>query len=200
MIPYIPNLKVGVQRTTIYLFLVSLTLLASCNRSSNELKTLQQQVWKNPKDAGAYMLLGNGYARNERYSEAADAYKSALAINPKLEEAYHALGAVAFNQKNYTESLKYFQKHLEHAPKDSLTLYDVGNAYMQLKQFDKAAKSYSEAIDNSETFTEAHYNLAICYLNTGQRAEAQAIYEWLLKKNNYLAVSLQKHFKKDTIR
>ncbi len=199
MIQSIPHSKVGIQRLLIYFFLASLTLLASCNRPSNELKTLQQQVWKNPKDAGAYMLLGQGYARNERYNEAAEAYKSALSINPKLDEAYHALGAIAFNQKNYAESLKYFQKHLESAPKDSLTLYDIGNAYMQLKEFDKAAKSYSESIDNSESFTEAHYNLAICYLNTGQRAEAQAIYEWLLKKNNYLAVSLQKHFKKEKI-
>ena len=182
------------------ILLGSVPLLTSCNRSANELKALQQQVWKNPKDATGYMLLGQGYARSERYSEAKEAYKNALAINPKLDEANHALGAIAFNQKNYAESLQYFQKHLEHAPKDSLTLYDIGNAYMQLKEFDKAAKSYSEAIDNSESFTEAHYNLAICYLNTGQRAEAQAIYEWLLKKNNYLAVSLQKHFKKDQIR
>jgi len=200
MIKSLPHSRVGIQRIPLLLLLASLTLLASCSSSPSDLKTLQQQVWKNSKDAGAYMLLGNGYARSERYSEAAEAYKSALAINPKLDEANHALGAVAFNQKNYTESLKYFQKHLEHAPKDSLTLYDIGNAYMQLKEFDKAAKSYSEAIDNSESFTEAHYNLAICYLNTGQRAEAQSIYEWLLKKNNYLAVSLQKHFKKDTIR
>ncbi|MEI7708353.1 MAG: tetratricopeptide repeat protein [Chlorobium sp.] len=195
-----PNLKVSIQRMTLCFFLVAMTLLVSCNRPGNELKTLQQQVWKNPKDATGYMLLGQGYARSERYSEAKEAYKSALAINPKLDEAYHALGAIAFNQKNYAESLKYFQKHLEHAPKDSLTLYDIGNAYMQLKEFDNAAKSYSESIDNSESFTEAHYNLAICYLNTGHRAEAQAIYEWLLKKNNYLAVSLQKHFKKDQIR
>ena len=195
-----PNLKVSIQRMTLCFFLVAMTLLVSCNRPGNELKTLQQQVWKSPKDAGGYMQLGHAYARSERYSEAKEAYKSALAINPKLDEAYHALGAIAFNQKNYAESLKYFQKHLEHAPKDSLTLYDIGNAYMQLKEFDKAAKSYSEAIDNSESFTEAHYNLAICYLNTGQRADAQAIYEWLLKKNNYLAVSLQKHFKKDQIR
>lgn len=199
MIPYIPHSIVGIQRLLLCFFLASLTLLASCSRPSNELKTLQQQVWKNPKDAGAYMLLGNGYARNERYTEATEAYKNALAINPKLDEAYHALGAIAFNQKNYAQSLTYFQKHLEHAPKDSLILYDVGNAYMQLKQYEKAAKSYSDAIDNSESFTEAHYNLAICYLNTGQRAEAQAIYEWLLKKNNYLAVSLQKHFKKEKI-
>jgi tetratricopeptide (TPR) repeat protein len=197
---YIPHSKSGIQRLLVCFLLGTLPLLASCNRSGNELKSLQQQVWKNPKDAGGYILLGQGYARSERYSEAKEAYKNALAINPKLDDAYHALGAIAFNQKNYAESLKYFQKHLEHAPKDSLTLYDIGNAYMQLKEFDKAAKSYSQSIDNSESFTEAHYNLAICYLNTGQRAEAQVIYEWLLKKNNYLALSLQKHFKKEQIR
>jgi len=198
MINYISPSRIRIQRRLLaFVLLANLTLLTSCNRSPNDLKALQQKVWKNPKDAGAYMLLANEYARNERYSEAKEAYKNALAIDPKLDEAYHALGAVAFNQKNYAESLKYFQKHLEHAPKDSLTLYDVGNAYMQLKQFDKAAQSYSESIDNSESFTEAHYNLAICYLKTGQRTEAQAIYEWLLKKNNYLATSLQKHFKKE---
>ena len=200
MINSLPHLRAGIQRMPRIVLLVSITLLASCSRSPSDLQVLQQKVWKNPKDATGYMLLGQGYARSERYSEAKEAYKSALAINPKLDEAYHALGAIAFNQKNYAESLKYFQKHLEHAPKDSLTLYDIGNAYMQLKEFDKAAKSYSQSIDNSESFTEAHYNLAICYLNTGQRAEAQVIYEWLLKKNNYLALSLQKHFKKEQIR
>ncbi len=196
----LPFSRVGIQRLSVLVLLASLTMLVSCSRSSNELKSLQQQVWKNPKDASAYMLLANGYARSERYAEAEDAYKNALAINPKLDEAYHALGAVAFNQKKYVEALKYFQKHLEHSPKDSLSLYDVGNAYMQLKQFDKAAKSYSESIDNSESFTEAHYNLAICYLHTGQKVEAQAIYEWLLKKNNYIATSLQKHFKNEKVK
>lgn len=197
MINSLPHLRAGIQRMPRIVLLVSITLLASCSRSPSDLQVLQQKVWKNPKDAEAYMRLGNAYARSERYREAAEAYRNALVINPELEEINHALGAVAFNQKNYAESLKYFQKHLEHSPKDSLTLYDVGNAYMQLKQFEKAATSYSEAIDNSESFTAAHYNLAICYLNTGQRADAQAIYEWLLKKNNYLAVSLQKHFKKN---
>ena len=68
---------------------------------------------------------------------------------------------------------------------------------MQLKQFDKAAEYYNEAIDNSESFVDAHYNLAVCYNETGRKAEAEAIYKWLLDKNNYLAVSLQKHFKNE---
>jgi tetratricopeptide (TPR) repeat protein len=179
------------------MLLAGLTMLTSCNRKENEINSLQQQVWKSPQNAKGYMLLGNAYARSKRYTEATAAYKSALAINPEFDDALHALGAVAFNQQHYPEALIYFQKHLERSPKDSLRLYDLGNVSMQLGQFDKAAKLYSEAIENSDAFTDAHYNLAVCYVHTGRMAEAQAIYEWLLVKNNYLALSLQKHLKKE---
>lgn len=179
------------------ILLAGMSILTSCNRTENDINSLQQQVWKNPRNARAYMLLGNACARARRYSEASAAYKSALAINPELDDAFHALAAVAFNQKNYGEAEKYFQQHLEHSPKDSLRLYDLGNAQMQLRQFDKAAKSYSEAIENSDSFTDAHYNLAVCYIRTGRKAEAEVIYKWLLVKNNYLAISLQKHLKNE---
>ena len=61
-------------------------MLTSCNRTENEINSLQQQVWKNPRNASAYMRLGNACARARRYSEASAAYKSALAINPELDE------------------------------------------------------------------------------------------------------------------
>ena len=192
----LPHQKTGIQRFLALMLLLVLTILVSCKKP-DEINALQQQVWKEPQNAGAYLRLGNAYAQSQRFSEAAEAYKSALGIDPTLDDAYHALGAVAFNQKNYPEALKYFQRGLERSPKDSLRLYDIGNVYMQLNEFDKAAKFYSEAIDNSDSFTEAHYNLAICYIRTGRRAEVQAIYEWLLKKNNYLAFSLKKHLDKE---
>ncbi len=182
------------------MLLTGLSLLSSCSRTPDEINNLQQEVWKNPKSVEAYMHLGNAYARAQRYKEATEAYKSALAINPDLDEAVHALGAVSFHEKNYAGAVTYFQKHLEHAPKDSLRLYDLGNAYMQLQQYTKAAEAYNGAIENSELFVEAHYNLAICYIHTGRKAEAEAIYKWLLVKNNYLAVSLQNHLKKENSR
>jgi tetratricopeptide (TPR) repeat protein len=197
MNPSRPHTRAGRQCLFVLILLAGMTMLTSCNRTENEINSLQQQVWKNPRNASAYMRLGNACARARRYSEASAAYKSALAINPELDDAFHALAAVAFNQKNYGEAEKYFQQHLEHSPKDSLRLYDLGNAQMQLRQFDKAAKSYSEAIENSDSFTDAHYNLAVCYIRTGRRADAEAIYKWLLVKNNYLAISLQKHLKNE---
>ena len=197
MNPSRPHTRAGRKRLFVLILLAGMTTLTSCNRTENDINSLQQQVWKSPQNASGYMLLGNAYARARRYSEASAAYKSALAINSKLDEAFHALGAVAFNQKNFSEAEKYFQQHLERSPKDSLRLYDLGNAQMQLGQFDKASKSYSDAIENSDSFTDAHYNLAVCYVRTGRRAEAEVIYKWLLVKNNYLALSLQKHLKNE---
>ena len=192
-----PHSRTGRQCLIVLTLLAAVTTLTSCNRSESDINSLQQQVWKNPRSANGYLNLGNACAGARRYSEATAAYKNALAINPELDEALHALGAVAFNQKNFREAERYFQQHLERAPKDSLRLYDLGNAQMQLKQFDKAAKSYSEAIENSDAFTDAHYNLGVCYVRTGRRGEAEAIYKWLLVKNNYLALSLQKHLKNE---
>ncbi|TLU87791.1 MAG: tetratricopeptide repeat protein [Chlorobium sp.] len=189
----IPHSKTGWHSFIALILIIGLGLLSSCNSKPDEINSLQQQVWKTPQDARAYMKLGNAYANSKRFPEASQAFNSALAINPELDDARHALGAVAFNQKNYTEALKFFQQNLDRSPKDSLRLYDLGNVYMQLKQFDKAANLYNAAIDNSESFIEAHYNLAVCYSHTGRKSDAEAIYKWLLDKNNYLAVSLQKH-------
>ncbi|MEI6846946.1 MAG: tetratricopeptide repeat protein [Chlorobiaceae bacterium] len=193
----LPRSKPGITCLIAFMLLAGLIILTSCSSKSGEISQLQQEVWTRPQNAESFMRLGNALARDQRYNEATEAFKNALAINPKLDMAYRALGAIAFNQNNYNSALFYFQKYLERAPKDPVRLYDVGNAYMKLKQYDKAIKAYSDAVDKSESFAEAHYNLAICYINTGRRAEAEAIYEWLLVKNNYLAFSLQRHLNKE---
>ncbi len=179
------------------LLLAFLFMLSSCSKKSDDINLLRELAWKNPKDAALQVRLGNAYVHDKRFVEADEAYRNALAINPDMDDASHALGALAFNRKNYQEALVFFTKHLEHAPKDSLRLYDVGNVYMQLNQLDKAAGFYRASIDNSTAFVEAHYNLAVCCARTGKLAEAQAIYRWLLLKNNYLAVSLQRHLNKE---
>ncbi len=189
------SLRVGMASLCLMLTFAGSALLSSCKQ--NEVEQLQQETWKNPQDARVYMQLGSAYARDQRYSEASESFAKALTINPKLDDAYHALGAVAFNQKKYSEAIPYFQQHLDRAPQDSLRLYNLGNAYMQLKQFDKAAKLYDAAIENSESFIDAHYNLAVCSIETGHIKEAEAIYKWLLDKNNYLAVSLKKRLDKE---
>uniref|UniRef100_Q3APX2 TPR repeat n=1 Tax=Chlorobium chlorochromatii (strain CaD3) TaxID=340177 RepID=Q3APX2_CHLCH len=184
-----------IKKGALLLCIFAATTLTAC--SNNELEKLQQEAWKNPNDAALTLQLGYKYAQEGRYMEANESFQKVLALDPKRDEALQALGATAFRQKQYSQAISYFQQHLERAPADSARLYNLGNAYMQLKQYDKATELYNKAIDNSTAFIDAHYNLAVCYAKTGRRNEAQAIYEWLLTKNNYLATSLQKHLDKE---
>ncbi|MBO8092853.1 MAG: tetratricopeptide repeat protein [Prosthecochloris sp.] len=173
---------------------LSLSLLAGCDSASNRINELQQQVWQEPDNPEAYIRLANAQAHQQRYDEAVGSYEKALQLDPDSgERVYPALGAVAFNRKEFTEALEFFRKSLEFSPRDSLRLYDIGNVYLQLEQYDSAIVAYQKAIQNSLAFEEANYNLAIAYIRNGQREKAVDIYSWLQEKNNYLAVSLERH-------
>ena len=177
---------------------LAVLVTAGCDSASKELNELQQAVWRSPEDPQAYIRLGNAYARQKQYDKAVDSYEKALALNPRSGmTVYPALGAAYFNRKQYEQALGYFRKSLEFSPDDSLRHYDIGNVYLQLDKYDLAIEAYLEAIANSTAFEEAYYNLAICYIRTGQRAKAREIYAWLQDKNNYLAVSLERHLEKE---
>ena len=186
-------------RITVILFSsLAVLVTAGCDSASKELNELQQAVWRSPEDPQAYIRLGNAYARQKQYDKAVDSYEKALALNPRSGmTVYPALGAAYFNRKQYEQALGYFRKSLEFSPDDSLRHYDIGNVYLQLDKYDLAIEAYLEAIANSTVFEEAYYNLAICYIRTGQRAKAREIYAWLQDKNNYLAVSLERHLEKE---
>jgi len=175
------------------LILLCFSGLAACGNKSDHIRELQQQVWQNPDDAEAYLRLGKGYARLQRFDEAVEAYRRAIALEPGLDEAYSALGASLFNQKKFAEALPYIKKRVETAPDDSLRHFDLGNVYMNLKQYDNAVLSYRQAIDNSYSFDEAYYNLAVALARAGKSEDAWKIHTLLQQKNNYLAVSLERH-------
>ncbi|MBM3163618.1 MAG: tetratricopeptide repeat protein [Chlorobi bacterium] len=191
----------AVRLFSVLLLLAGLAVYSSCSEPvSKEISDLQQLAWKNSGDAEAWFRLGNAYARNQQYRNAQDAYREALEVDPGLDKALQALGATYFNQRDYPEALVYFTRYQKLAPDDSLRNYDLGNVFLQMQQYDRAIAAYRTAIVNSISFEEAYYNLGVCYLRTGRTAEAEEIYEFLVRKNNYLAVSLKNHFNRKEAR
>jgi tetratricopeptide (TPR) repeat protein len=173
--------------------ILTLAGLSACQNNETRIRDLQQTVWKNPENARAYLNLGKEYSHQQRYPQAIEAYKRAIAIEPGLDEAYSAMGAAYFNQKNFEAALPWMQKRVSMAPDDSLRHFDLGNVYFQMKRYDDAIAAYRQAIDNSYSFDEAWYTIAICHIRAGRMDEARKIHSLLQKKNNYLAVALERH-------
>src|SRR5690348_1765150 len=57
---------------------------------------------KNPTDAAAYASLGVVLSKEQRYSEATQAYRKALSLNPKLPIQLN-LGLAEFKQGHFSE-------------------------------------------------------------------------------------------------
>ncbi|NTV02953.1 MAG: tetratricopeptide repeat protein [Chlorobiaceae bacterium] len=175
------------------LAIICIAGLSACQNKDTRIRELQQTVWKSPEDARAYLNLGKEYSRQQKFAEAITAYQRAIALEPGLDEAYSAMGAAYFNQKNYPAALPWMKKRVQMAPDDSLRHFDLGNVYFQLQRYDDAIAAYRQAIDNSYSFDEAWYTMAICHIRAGRMDEARKIHAWLQKKNNYLAVALERH-------
>jgi tetratricopeptide (TPR) repeat protein len=179
------------------LILFCLAGLSACHNKESRIKELQQEVWQHPEDARGYLNLGKEYSRQQKYDDAISSYRRAIELEPGLDEAYSALGAAYFYKKEYNAALPWMQKRVAIAPDDSLRHCDLANVYFQLKRYDDAIASYQKAIDNSYAFHEAWYSMGICYIKMGKIDEARKILKWLQNKNNYLAVSLERHLKED---
>src|SRR6185369_16481352 len=66
---------------------------------------------KNPGDAAAFASLGVVLSKEQKYNEAAQAYKKALALNPKLPIQLN-LGLAEFKQGHFADAITPFNKVL----------------------------------------------------------------------------------------
>ena len=76
-----------------------------CPRATRKIAR-SRPAWKavtehNPADAAAFASLGVVLSRQQKYSEAASAYRKALALNPKLPGVELNLGLAEFKQGHF---------------------------------------------------------------------------------------------------
>ena len=70
---------------------------------------------------------------------------------------------------------------------------NLADAYMSLEKYDKAETYYKAAMGNKDIYWTAYYKLATCYVYQSKWADAQTVYETLLKRdseNNSVKASL----------
>ena len=70
-------------------------------RLDEAVKVWQVVVGRNPRDARALASLGVDYSKEQRYPEAASAYRKALALDPKLPGIQLNLGLAEFKQGTF---------------------------------------------------------------------------------------------------
>jgi predicted Zn-dependent protease len=93
----------------------------------------------------AYAIRGNAMYRLERYPEAAEAMKKAIALSPKPSDSWiQILMASYTDAENYTEAAKMGEEMLAKDPNNKKIMLQLASIYMQNKSGDKGAQKQSD--------------------------------------------------------
>jgi tetratricopeptide (TPR) repeat protein len=91
-----------------------------------KVQSLQTIIKSDPRNAGAYVQLGNAYFDAERYSDAIKWYQEGVKLDPKNPDASTDLGVSYYYSGRTDDALKQFENSLTLNPKHAKTLFNKG--------------------------------------------------------------------------
>jgi membrane associated rhomboid family serine protease/Flp pilus assembly protein TadD len=83
----------------------------------------------NGANADAQVGLGMALSAQGNWAEAADAFKSAVAVDPKTEDGWTGLGASKLQLKDYENAVKAFRQAAELEPENAVVAAQLARAY-----------------------------------------------------------------------
>lgn len=165
--------------------------LLNMNKIQEAIKVADESIKNYPPTVWSvdlYTILGESYYRNGQYSNALNAFQSAIQLAPNPSKLYRALNAKAWTEyklKNYNQAVVDWEKVLNNSMDSSLALsagLSAGATLRELKQFDKAIALY-EAMEPK--FTSQKNQIILqkgkAYLESGKYNKAVGIFEKLSK-------------------
>jgi tetratricopeptide (TPR) repeat protein len=141
------------------------------------LKWVDRFLAETKSDKPEYLAMkGNALYRLERFDEAANYLKQAIAKSDKPQESWNQLlMATYFDQEKPLEAAKIAEELLAKNPNDKKTLMNLSSIYAQAEQFDKAIAVLEKGRAAGLLTDERDYRqLFALYLNT-EGKEAQGI-------------------------
>jgi S1-C subfamily serine protease len=108
------------------------------------------------------------------YEGALVSFENAVNKNPDRAETWIQVGYCKVKQGHTAEAVRAYRQALKLRPNSVEAHNKLGDAYYYLSNFREAIKSYEQAARLRPDLPEAFYNLAITYLEIGDRPAAHA--------------------------
>jgi tetratricopeptide (TPR) repeat protein len=119
-------------------------------------------------------IEGERLSKEERFEEAAMAFREAVRIDPNCYDAHEKLGYALYRLKRYEASLVASEKAIN-LRKDFGPYFNSGLAYMELRRWEKAKEAFEFATDHiREDPWEERYTLAFYYLGRSTKNLGEA--------------------------
>jgi cytochrome c-type biogenesis protein CcmH/NrfG len=120
-----------------------------------QIAAAEQVVTREPKNADAWVSLGNLYFDAHQPQKAVDAYAEALQLKPDQPGVLSDQGVMYRELKAFEKAAANLEKAHKLAPTHAPTLFNLGLVYADLRQLEKAAAAWNKLIENAPKSPEA---------------------------------------------
>ena len=95
----------------------------------------------------------------ERYKEAIEYWKKALAIDPELPGAYQLIGECLLNYGRPADARRALELATKKEPDSAEAYHLLGEAWFQAQEFEKAKRAFEKTVALQKNHTNAYYGL-----------------------------------------
>lgn len=136
----------------------------------------------NPKDASAYIDLGNLYLGGlNRSSLAAKSFAAAVKLAPNDGNAHFGLGTAYAALKKTKEALLELDEAVRLSPNNPVVFMALGNLHREQKNYDKALEAYTSALKIESHFIDAAMAKGDLLVTQGNLEEAIQSYKRVIE-------------------
>jgi tetratricopeptide (TPR) repeat protein len=123
-----------------------------------------------------YHKLGDTYRHQEKWEDAATAYRQAIELNPDFCWSYNSLGNVLMQLSRWEEAAAAYRRVIELNPDFCWSYNSLGNVLMQLSRWEEAAAVYRRTIELNPDFCWSYNSLGEALVKISEWDEAAAAY------------------------
>ena len=125
--------------------------------------------------------LGLSHWDQGRPADAADCYRTALALNPRAMDIRMNLGVVLSDLGRFDEALEYLLEAYRQEPNSADALQNVGMTLGRMGRWTEALDYYDRALRIRPDYAEVHRNRGYGWLYVGDFERGWPEHEWRLR-------------------
>ena len=122
-------------------------------------------------------LEGDELRKQQRYSQALQAYEEALRMDPRNFYAWNGKGTTLYNQGNYKKALEAYQRATEIDPSNAIVWVSAGLVLNRLQRYQQALVHFERALALDPQYVAAWNGKADAQLDMNMPEAALASYE-----------------------
>ncbi len=115
----------------------------------DDLVALEEQATSHPNDVEYIYDLADVYARRERWDDAIQAYKTAIALDPLSADLHNCLGVACEQAGQAEQAEQAYRQAIQLEPKDAMFYYNLGTLCEAQQRTAGAIQAFKECLQYS---------------------------------------------------